>query len=151
MTDLPFGFDRPKASPGFLLWQTSITWQRRIRKALEPHGISHPQFVIMAIVLWLEAHEGPPSQTKLIQWSKLDKMTVSSCLKKLKSMGLVERKEDELDTRSKLVSLTQEGKTLIHQLVPIVEAVDAQFFGQLNDEEQQMLLKLLDKLTHTSV
>ncbi len=49
-----FGFDKPEDSPGFLLWQTTITWQRLIKKALEFSGISHPQFVILAITLWFE-------------------------------------------------------------------------------------------------
>jgi len=39
-------------SPGLLLWQTTIFWQRMIKKALEPYGISHAQFVIMVILLW---------------------------------------------------------------------------------------------------
>ncbi len=50
MTNPPFGFDAPEDSPGFLLWQTTISWQRMIKKALEPHDISHAQFVIMAIL-----------------------------------------------------------------------------------------------------
>lgn len=54
MSDIPFGFAKPEDSPGFLLWQTTIIWQRRIKKALESHDISHAQFVIMAILLWFE-------------------------------------------------------------------------------------------------
>lgn len=41
MSELPFGFDKPADSPGFLLWQTTITWQRLIKDALEPYDISH--------------------------------------------------------------------------------------------------------------
>ncbi len=36
MTDSVFGFEQPEHSPGFLLWQTTITWQRLIKKALDP-------------------------------------------------------------------------------------------------------------------
>ena len=35
MTNSPFGFDAPEDSPGFLLWQTTISWQRMIKQALE--------------------------------------------------------------------------------------------------------------------
>jgi MarR family transcriptional regulator, organic hydroperoxide resistance regulator len=50
MSNLPFGFDRPEDSHGFLLWQTTMIWQRQIKQALEPYNISHAQFVIMATV-----------------------------------------------------------------------------------------------------
>jgi hypothetical protein len=62
MSNLPFGFDRPEDSPGFLLWQTTITWQRLIKKALEPHDISHAQFVIMSLLLWLKEHNRKTTQ-----------------------------------------------------------------------------------------
>lgn len=78
MSDLPFGFDQPQDSPGFLLWQTSVIWQRLIKKTLETYDISHAQFVIMALLLWFEAHHYNITQTLIVNWSKLDKMTVSS-------------------------------------------------------------------------
>lgn len=56
MSDLPFGFDKPEDSPGFLLWQTTMIWQRQIKRSLEPYDISHAQFVIMATLMWFEAH-----------------------------------------------------------------------------------------------
>ena len=46
MTNPPFGFDAPEDSPGFLLWQTSISWQRRIKEFLESYEISHSQFAV---------------------------------------------------------------------------------------------------------
>ena len=147
MTELPFGFDKPKDSPGFLLWQTSTLWQRRIKKALTPHDISHAQFVIMALLLWLDAHGQETTQSAVISWSKLDKMTVSQSLKKLASLGLVERLEHEIDSRAKSVFLTESGRALIHQLVPLVESVDEVFFGTVSRADQLRLISLLGQLT----
>src|SRR5665213_3425618 len=113
MAKSTFGFKKPEQSPGFLLWQTTITWQRLIKKALEPYDISHAQFVIMAILLWFKEQGNEATQGIIINWSKLDKMTVSKSLKKLVSQKLVTRAENETDTRSKTVSLTHKGKNLI--------------------------------------
>jgi hypothetical protein len=52
--DKIFSFDAPEDSPGLLLWQTTVTWQRQIKKALDPYDIAHAQFVIMAITFWFE-------------------------------------------------------------------------------------------------
>lgn len=145
---IPFGFEEPKDSPGFILWQTTITWQRLIKKALEPYDIAHAQFVIMALLLWGRAHvamEGNNKTTQafLVEYSKLDKMTVSKSLKKLISLGFVSRSENEADTRSKNVTLTEKGKDLVHKLVPIVEKIDADFFSPLSTEKQKTLINLL--------
>src|SRR3546814_15453085 len=39
---------RPENSPGFLLWQVTNQWQRRLRATLEPLGLTHVQFVLLA-------------------------------------------------------------------------------------------------------
>ena len=109
-TRSPFGFEKPEDSPGFLLWQTTITWQRLIKNALEPFGIAHAQFVIMAILMWFEEHDYDTVQVSIVNWSKLDKMTVSKSLKKLGEQGLVNRAEHNVDTRAKRVALTDKGR-----------------------------------------
>ena len=141
-------FDAPEDSPGFLLWQTTISWQRLIKKALEPHDISHAQFVIMALLLWLHGQKKDVNQIDIVRLSKLDKMTVSKSLKKLASMAVVSRHENQEDTRAKSVQLTKSGLALVYKLVPIVEGIDAEFFDQLNDGQEKNLIAVLQKLTN---
>ena len=127
MSNPPFGFDAPEDSPGFLLWQTTIFWQRMIKKVLESHDISHAQFVIMAILLWWHGQKKEVTQIDIIKMPKLDKMTVSKSLKKLVGMDLVAKYENIDDTRTKSVQLT----TLAAMIVPIIEGVDEDFFAKL--------------------
>lgn len=147
----PFGFERPDDSPGFLLWQTTTIWEREFRKALEPHDISHAQFVIMATLFWFEANKYDVTQVLIVQWSKLDKMTVSKSLKRLAELGYVDRAEHETDTRAKSVALTDKGKELVRKLVPVVEGIDGKFFGRASEDERQDLIRILRKLVTGSV
>ncbi|MBM4222672.1 MAG: winged helix-turn-helix transcriptional regulator [Gammaproteobacteria bacterium] len=147
MSNLPFGFDRPEDSPGFLLWQITMIWQRQIKRALEQYNVSHAQFVIMATLMWFEAHHYDTTQVSIVHWSKLDKMTVSKSLKKLAQMDLVKRTEHEVDTRAKSVSLTEKGKDMVRTLVPIVERIDSTFFSKVSDREQKGLIQILAQLT----
>ncbi|MDO8953938.1 MAG: MarR family winged helix-turn-helix transcriptional regulator [Gammaproteobacteria bacterium] len=146
MSESAFGFEQPEHSPGFLLWQTTITWQRLIKQALEPYDIAHAQFVIMACLLWFEEQQIVPTQILMVRQTKLDKMTVSKSLKKMAVQGLIARVEHEYDTRAKSVRLTDKGKILAGTLVPVVENIDKQFFGQLNQLDQQDLINVLAKL-----
>jgi len=147
MSNLPFGFGKPEDSPGFLLWQTTMVWQRQIKRALESYDISHAQFVIMATLMWFEAHHYDTTQILIVNWSKLDKMTVSKSLRKLVAIGYVNRIEHETDTRAKSVTLTERGKKMVRKLVPIVERIDSVFFGKSSEKEQKNLVQILAKLT----
>jgi DNA-binding MarR family transcriptional regulator len=147
ISESAFGFEAPEDSPGLLLWQTTVTWQRLIKKVLEPHDISHGQFVIMAVLLWFEEHHQESTQVAIARLSKLDKMTVSKSLKKLVAQGLVTRVEHATDTRAKSVFLTIKGKAMVSKLVPLVEQVDAEFFGQVREGDQQSLIRILRTLT----
>ncbi len=146
MKESSFGFERPEDSPGLLLWQTTITWQRLIKKTLDPYKISHPQFVILAILLWFTEKKQEPTQVLISRLSKLDKMTVSASLKKLAQIGLVRRAEHSEDTRAKAVYLTEKGQAMAQKLVPIVEKVDSEFFGSIEHGKQQVLIHVLAKL-----
>ena len=146
MPDLAFGFEKPEHSPGFLLWQTMVTWQRPIKKALDPYDISHAQFVILANVLWFEGVKQKPTQILIVRSTKLDKMTVSKSLKKLVADGLIKRMEHEKDTRAKSVHLTTKGKAMASRLVPIVEKIDEEFFGTVSRKDQQSLVHILGGL-----
>jgi len=147
MAKLPFGFEKPKDSPGFLLWQTSTIWQRYIKKALGVYGISHSQFVIMALALWFEVNNCSAKQVLIADWSKLDKMTISKALRKLVDLGLVIKTEHDKDVRAKKITLTNKGKKLLEEIIPIVEDIDQKFFQEMSALEHKNLLQILDKLS----
>jgi DNA-binding MarR family transcriptional regulator len=146
MPESAFGFKKPEYSPGFLLWQTMVTWQRLIKKALDAQGVSHAQFVILAILLWFEENHIEPNQVLIVNRSRLDKMTVSKSLKNLAQQGFVKRAEHEKDTRAKSVRLTDKGRAMAGKLAPLVEKVDAAFFSGLRPADRKSLIKILGGL-----
>jgi DNA-binding MarR family transcriptional regulator len=145
MSNSTFGFEKPEHSPGFLLWQTTMTWQRLIKKALDVYDISHAQFVVLAVTLWFEEKKQNPTQILIARLSKLDKMTVSKSLKKLVSLGLIKRTEHEKDTRAKSIYLTPKGRAMAEKLVPIVEKIDYKFFA-IEQKDRQKLINTLAML-----
>jgi len=142
----PFGFKRAHDSPGFMLWQTTTNWQKLIKEALTPYGISHSQFVIMAITHFHNIQDIKVHQSLISSFSKLDKMTISKNIKELSRKALLELREDASDSRAKNVKLTVDGQRLIQKLVPIVEKIDEEFFGKLGGKDQKSLLKMFGVL-----
>ena len=74
---LPTSHSGPSDSPGFLLWRISNTWQREQRAALQPLGLTHTQFVMLAVTTWFGSQE-PLTQTRLSQLTGSDPMTTST-------------------------------------------------------------------------
>jgi len=146
MTDNSFKFEKPEYSSGFLLWQVTTLWQRKMKSALETIELSHSGFVILASLLWFKEQKMEVTQTVLINHTKLDKMTVSKSLKILEKNLLVRRSENEKDTRAKTIILTEKGIHLTKQAIVLVENIDKAFFSNLEAEEIQQLNKLFIKI-----
>ncbi len=128
---MPFGVERAEESSGFLLWQVTTLWQRGIKKALEPIGLTHPQFVLLASLMWLQHLQAEVMQIDLSNHSKIDPMTTSTVLRTLEGKHLLERKPHPTDTRAKLLALTPAGRAATAEAVKIIERFDTDFFATL--------------------
>lgn len=124
-----FGFKKAEDSPGFLLWQLTNQWQQQQRKALQPLGITHPQFVALAGILWLSnQNEQGPSQNQVAEFTQIDKMMMSDLVKTLLDKKLIERFRQLSDKRAYSLNLTDKGHQLTLKAIPLVEGVDTRFF-----------------------
>jgi MarR family transcriptional regulator, organic hydroperoxide resistance regulator len=142
-TDNTFSVEKVEESSGFLLWQVANLWQREIKKALEPYGLTHSQFVLMASIHWLTIHKQEVTQVVLSNHTKIDPMTTSTVLRTLQLKGFLQRKEHLTDTRAKTVGLTDEGKKIIKKAVIAVEKFDNQFFSLLGNKTEELNKNLL--------
>lgn len=121
-------------SPGFLLWHAGLRWQREMRQALEPHGLTHVQFVLLASAWWLETHRERPTQAELAAHCATDAMMTSQVLRALEAAGLVSRTTDPGDARARRVGVTPDGVTRVTAALGAVEDADDAFFADVADE-----------------
>lgn len=145
---LPTSHSGPLESPGFLLWRISNTWQRAQRAALQPLGLTHTQFVMLAVATWFSADE-PLTQMRLAQLTGSDPMTTSQVVRSLLASGYLERNPHPTDTRAKVISVSQAGRELAAKALGIVEAVDRAFFEPVA-AEQSSLVALFQTLLDTT-
>ena len=134
MSRVDYHFPKADESTGFLLWQVTMTWQRKMNRALDECGLTHTQFVILAALGWLLQAGKEVTQTDIAGHSNTDRMMVSKILRKLQKSGLVDRQESSQDARSKVVSLTDQGEEKLQQALRIVHEMDKAYFNQLIDK-----------------
>lgn len=138
--------ERAEDSSGFLLWQVVSLWQRGISRVLAPLGLSHSQFVLLAGLTWLRLHRETVSQREVAEHVTMDVMTASTVLRRLETMGYVQRRTHAADSRARDLVITAKGKAMAEKAVRAVEKFDAAFFTPLGGARPafaQGMLKLI--------
>lgn len=148
----PFSVKKETDSTGFLLWQVTALWQRKIAAVLRPHQLTQVQYALLASLLWFSKKTPYMTQTMLAQQTKLDIMMTSQVLRTLESKGLIKRQPHPTDTRAKILQLTKKGIDLVWKAVPLVEKEDTAFFKALSSQHKafnDLLITLISSCQET--
>lgn len=128
---IEFLFKKPEDSPGYLLAQLTLLWQRKQKKVLDPLDLTHTQFVLLSSIAWLSNENKNLTQVEIADYNNFDRMMVSKVLRTLQIKKLITRQEHETDTRAKIVKLTSSGRKILQTALREVENADIAFFSSL--------------------
>lgn len=101
------------------------------RPALEPLGLTHPQYLVM-LALW---GDSPLSNKALSVKLRLDPGTLSPLVKRLEVLGFVKRGRDPEDERVLAIELTPQGR----ELRKLAEAVPGEMMRRLNMDQAELV------------
>lgn len=124
-------FREPEENAGFLMWQLSMLWQRKLKNGLDTIGITHAQFMLIAALDYLGTTKAVVSQQDLAHHCRIDKMMTSKILRTLQQKGVLTRKKNRVDTRAKTLALSEKGMEILTQAYKIIEKTDADFLAPL--------------------
>lgn len=99
-----------------------------------------------SIIFFLNNIHDGATQAELVEHSKLSKPTISLTLQKMESEGLIVRKQDDVDLRNVRVYLTDLGVKAEETFIKIGAQTEEKVLSVLNEEEQEVLNKILDKI-----
>ncbi|WP_427004359.1 MarR family winged helix-turn-helix transcriptional regulator [Pseudarthrobacter sp. H2] len=125
----------------FAMYSASRAATAAYRPMLEELGLTYPQYLVM-LVLW---EEQPRSVGELGEELGLDSGTLSPLLKRLESLGFVERRRSAADERRVEVFLTDAGTALSTGAAGIPQRL-AEAAG-LSGAELDRLRESLNRLT----
>ena len=132
--EISFHFKSPENSPGYLLGQLTMLWQRKQKKVLDPLDLTSTQFVLLAALGWLSKTNNAVTQVDIANQSNSDRMMVSKVLRTLEEKGFITRQEHETDTRAKTIRLTNNGAVVLQKAIVEIENADLDFFATLDTE-----------------
>ena len=111
---------------------------------LEPYALTHSQYKILKYLLM-----SPPETVKQVDIEHFFSMTnptVTGLVQKLEKKGMIERKVNPQDSRSKILCPTQKTIEMKDLLVTLGDKLEGTLTEVLTGKEKQELLRLLKKL-----
>ncbi|PYZ96439.1 MarR family transcriptional regulator [Alteribacter lacisalsi] len=113
-----------------------------IKARLAPFNLAPEQNLIM-MLLW---EQNGLSQHKLVEALDKDKTNIARMASNLEKKGFVRRIHCTEDRRSVKVFLTEEGRKLGEQVIPVAEQFNAAVTEGITDEELAEMERLLLKM-----
>ena len=108
----------------------------------EQLGITYPQYLVL-MVLWEQDRQPVNDIAKRLH---LETNTVTPLLQRMENAGWVTRVKGEVDTRQRIVSLTETGKALEEQAKDIPNQLAREVAKYVSVEELRHIIPSLDKL-----
>lgn len=137
------GDSRKTKRIGLLIWfRLSRIYNQSIRKNnehLKQWNLTSAQFDVLVQVGIKKAM----TQKELAQKLFVTKGNITQLLSKMEKLGLIQRKQE---WKTKTISLTDTGRQLFEEVVPVQEHFQSSHFHGLDPQEQEQLLTLLKKL-----
>lgn len=141
--------DELRENPGYQLWLVTNAWQRSLRRALHPLGLTHVQFAVLASVARLQGGTSLVTQSDVCRVGSLDPNMASDVVRSLEARGLLVRLDHPSDRRAHRLELSEEGERLFHDGREAVKPVKEAFFAPLGDDGKR-LAAMLEKLVEAA-
>ena len=125
-----------------VIWKAYEALQAHATRSIKDLGMCYSDFAVLECLL----HKGPTPVNTIGELVSLTSGSITTAVDRLEHRGLVERRNSELDRRTRLVNLTSEGRTLIKQAFAKHEQdMERVAAASLTSAERHTLLKLVKK------
>lgn len=125
----------------FAVYKAEQAFNRVYRAALEPLGLTYPQFLTMRL-LW---RENMLTVGEISDRLGLDSGTITPLIKRLTNMGLVRKERRADDERRVDIHLTEAGRKLESKAAEVLNCVTAAL--RMNEQEANATLATINQLT----
>ena len=104
-------------------------------------GLSIPEWRVMAVL----GDVGALTRRDLTRRTLMDKVAVNRACKGLEERGLAERTPNESDGRSHLLDLTDSGREMHSEIMPVAREMEQRLFTGFSEEELKLFRALLSR------
>ncbi len=101
------------------------------------------------VLMYLAANENTNQET-IAQHYSIDKGAIAKTMKKLESKNIINRQTNNMNQREKLITLTELGRTIIHEMHTLQKEWNDILLQGITPEEIEIYTKLTEKLSRNA-
>ncbi len=131
-----------RESMGFLMGRTNQKLINSLSRELREYSITPEQWALLNLLI----DQDGISQKELAFKSAKDQTTITRALDNLNKKNYIKRQSSPNDRRVFLIYLTDEGRRLMEQLIPVAQNLLKEIFKDFSPKEIIELKILLNKL-----
>jgi DNA-binding MarR family transcriptional regulator len=105
-------------------------------------GLKVPEWRVMAVL----GDMGEMTQRELTAFTIMDKVAVNRACKELEERGLASRQPNTRDGRSHLLALTDEGRRMHGEIMPLALEMERRLFANFGTDEIETFRALLQRI-----
>jgi DNA-binding MarR family transcriptional regulator len=122
-----------------LLYRASQSAEDLLANELNSVGLTPRQYTVLDAAARLSA----ASQTALVSVTGIDRSTLADIVRRLVEAGLLERERMASDARMYAVRLTEDGRTLLSRLTPVVAGAADKILAQVPAVDRESFQRAL--------
>jgi MarR family transcriptional regulator, 2-MHQ and catechol-resistance regulon repressor len=128
--------------PFLLLMQTSKAIQERIRDEMSKNKLSITEFSVLEVLFY----QGKQTIQQIGNRILITSGSMTYVIDKLEQRGVIKRNDCREDRRVIHITLTTIGMEMMENIMPKYQEMVDSFFGNLTDDESQLLVDSLKKV-----
>lgn len=101
----------------------------------------------LTILMWIYYNPNGITQQRITRKTYSTKQVVNATIKNFKDKGYIFFEENPEDKRTKVIKLTEDGRTYVASILDALEAAENAAMKELTAEEQDVLLRAGEKFT----
>lgn len=127
---------------GWIVYKARLLMKNRLQKTLKDYDITTEQWVILSGLYTKEGY----NQKDLAERCLKDRAALTRILDILERKELIKRENSSNDRREFLVYMTDKGRNLYEEVLPMVTKINQENVSVFSESEFQQLKDLLNKL-----
>ena len=131
----------------YLSFKISILYRLMVRRSARFLNSTYDLSVAEWWTIGQLAVSSPSTVSELVDSTQNDKAQISRSAKALIAKGYVQKQDNPLDKRSSLLSLTDSGRDLYEQVIPVRQETQNLLLEKLTTEEREVTERAIQKLT----
>lgn len=129
-------------SIGFIVYKTALKLRTEMSRRLKPFGLTPEQWTLLGCL----AEQDAITQRELAERTFKDGPTTTRLLDKLVETGLVRRDGCATDRRSFIISITDKGRKIREQILPVATKMNEDAGLGMSDDDKASLFSLLNRI-----